>query len=43
LQAAVGVLFLLCLIGASLQVRRLRTSDWPAPDPRLSGSVKLSP
>jgi len=43
LQAAAGVLFLLFLVGASLQVRRLRTSDRPAPDPHLSGSVKLSP
>jgi hypothetical protein len=28
-QAAAGVLFLLFLVGATLQVRRLRTTDRP--------------
>jgi uncharacterized membrane protein len=42
LQAAAGVLLLLFLIGASLQVRRLRTTGRRAPDPHLSGGVKQS-
>src|SRR5262245_17980127 len=43
LQAASGLLFLLFLVGATLQVRRLRNTNRPVPDGLLCGPVKVSP
>jgi uncharacterized membrane protein len=42
LQAAAGLLFVVFLVGAILQVRRIRNTGLSAPDIRVSGREKLS-